>query len=78
MAMILMQHPGNGFHNAYNQVEVDQLEKQGWKKVSDAEFQALIDAKKPKHVTKAADVVEAPKVKVFEKARPGPKPKRAE
>lgn len=69
MAAIRMTHAEHGYHIASDGAEVDRLEKAGWKKISDAEFKAVLAAKmKAGVVEEVTEVVEAPKKR-------GPKPK---
>lgn len=66
MAVIRMQHPEHGFDTSYDSAQQARMEAAGWKKITNAEFKALIAAKTAKV---EEEVVEAPK-------KPG-RPKKA-
>lgn len=40
-----MYHADHGYHNAYDNAEVDRLQKAGWEKQSEDEFRAIVAAK---------------------------------
>lgn len=63
MAATRMTHPEHGYHIAYNGAEELVMEKSGWKKITDADFKALVAAKsaKPEEATEEAE--DAPVVK---------------
>lgn len=72
MAPIRMSHPDHGYDSAYDNAAVKRMKESGWKTVSEAEWQAILEAKKAPKVA-AVDADDEPEAPV--RAKPGPKPK---